>query len=84
MIFSGNKIISAKFSLIIEYENPQIAVFQVQQCTVTVFDPVIRSFLQDLRGPGKQYLKERLFARWLDEKQFWPIFLVLPSMADLR
>ena len=69
--FQRKKIPSANFSRFIEFGKTQVTIYESPKGFVTVIEQVIRSFLYDLRGRRKQFLKKGYFA---DEKHFWLIF----------
>ena len=75
------KFLLPKFSQVIEQDGRQGTFFKGPQGKFTVIGQVIRSFLEDLRGRWKQFLKKSLFS---DEKQICQIFFALPRMADLK
>ena len=63
-------------------ENPTEQFIEGPQYIVTVIGQVIRSFLWDLPGRWKQFLKKK--TTFTMKNNFGHFFLVLPSLADIR
>ena len=61
--FSSGKILPAIFSRSIEYEKPQGTKYKGPKSIASVFVQVIGSFLQDLGGRWKKFLKKSPFSR---------------------
>ena len=79
LIFQWKKIRSI-FSRIIEFDEPHGTTYKGRQGLLTIFVQVIWSFRWDLGG-RQSLFKEKLF---FPLKKIGLLYLVLPSMADLR
>ena len=61
--FSGEKVFSAYFFLYYRVRQTSVSFYKGRQCFLTVIGQFIRSFLKDLRGRWKPFLKKKLFSR---------------------